>query len=80
MKKGIFRKGRVLGIIFLFVGAGVLSSVGSRTNSIVTNMGKTVFSDWPYDCDIIVPDDYETIQEATDAVSPDGCICVRNGT
>jgi len=30
--------------------------------------------------DIIVSDDYETIQEAIDAVSPDDCICVRNGT
>jgi len=34
----------------------------------------------PYKCDIIVPDDYDTIQEAIDAANQSDCIYVRSGT
>jgi parallel beta-helix repeat protein len=80
MKSNLLRKGLVFTTIVLIIGASIVPFVGSRTTNITTNVGKAVFSDWPCDPDIIVPDDYPTIQEAIDYAEPGFCIGVRAGT
>ena len=45
----------------------------------VNNLGKNSHIEWPYEPDIIVPDDYPTIQDAINAANESSCICVRNG-
>ena len=66
MSKDVFGKGIVLGIIILFVGAGVVPNIVGE---------ETYFGDT-----ITVPDDYPTIQEAVDAANSDDTVFVRNGT
>ena len=76
----VFRKYLVIGVIFLFVGANFLPSVSSISDNKAINSTKTMFSDWSYIPDIIVPDDYPTIQSAVDNANGGDCIAVRNGT
>jgi len=80
MQKSLVRKGLVVGIIVLFVGASGISLVGSRTININNTIGTTSISNWAYPPDIIVPDDFPTIQEAITAANQGECIGVRNGT
>lgn len=59
---------------------GRMNYFRSRNTNTITNSGNTVIYDGLYDPDIIVPDDYPTIQEAIDNAGPGFCIWVRSGT
>jgi parallel beta-helix repeat protein len=66
MTTGLYKKGMVLGIICLFLGAGVVPSIGENN---INGFGDT----------IIVPDDYPTLQEAIDNAKNGDTIQVRAG-
>lgn len=74
----ILGKYLVIGLIVLFIGASIVPIIESKTYN--KNNSQIIPLDWPCECDIIVPDDYPTIQEAINHASPGYCICVRNGT
>ena len=66
MNRNLCKKGMVLGMIFLFVGASVVPNI-SGNNPVFTDI-------------FIVPDDYPTIQDAIDNASDGDTIQVRSGT
>jgi len=75
------RKVLVIGIVLLFVGASAVSGI---SRSLIDNEKKkginTSSSEWRYPPNIIVPDDYPTIQEALDNAPQGSVIGVCNGT
>lgn len=79
MKKNWVKKANVLVIILLFVQTGISSAVGS-VNINLKKEEAASFSNWNYEPDIIVPDDYPTIQEGINNAEEGFCIGVRNGT
>lgn len=80
MKKRLVKKSWCFAIILLFVGASIMPLVGSRISNKSTVVGNVAFSEWAYEPDIIVPDDYPTIQEALDNANEDTIIGIRNNT
>jgi parallel beta-helix repeat protein len=81
MQNSLLRKGLVVGIILLFVVTIVVPGIsGSPINNEANNESNSLSSEWRYPPDIIVPDDYHTIQQAVDNASQGFCIGVRNGT
>jgi parallel beta-helix repeat protein len=90
MENKFFRRNLIIGIIILLIGASIVPVIGTKElnirssvkeSSIVkSNPEISLTSDWCRDCDIIVPDNFSTIQEAIDAANPGEYICVRNGT
>jgi parallel beta-helix repeat protein len=80
MEKNIMKNLLTISIILLFVGASVSPIVGSTVTKMKEINKATILSHWNYLPDIIVPDDYPTIQKAIDNASVGDCIAVRNGT
>lgn len=76
MRDRLVKKGLVIGIILLFVGANFIPIVVSLKNE-KDNISELSFSDWDYEPTIIVPDNYTTIQEAVYAAGPGDIIGVR---
>ena len=78
MKKYELRKGFVIGIIVLFVGASVVSGIGgslSLVNSKEDGKNRdTIYVNWDG------TGDYTTIQEGIDAANPGDTVFVFNGT
>ena len=77
MNKNLFWKSMVLTMAILFISAGYISSASK--NNHFDNLGKNSYIEWPYEPDIIVPDDYPSIQDAINVATEGSCICVRNG-
>ena len=71
MRKDFFRKGMVLGIIMLFVGAGVVPSISSDISSL--SAGNTLYVGGSG------AGNYTTIQSAIDAASSGDTVYVYNG-
>jgi parallel beta-helix repeat protein len=81
MEKKLFGKGLIVGIIVILIVILIGASIGSSINvSLINNRSNSLSSEWPYPPDIIVPDDYPTIQQAIDNASQGSYIGVRNGT
>lgn len=80
MKKDMFRKALVLGIIILFVGASITPIIGTKelnvifseaeTTLVKSNHRNTVFSDWCCECTIYVDDDWIGLPPCTEVYVP----------
>jgi hypothetical protein len=70
----------VLVITLLFVGTIVVPRISGIPVYNEEKKGNNSSSEWRYPPDIIVPDDYPTIQQAINNTTQGSCIGVRNGT
>jgi len=76
----IFRNYSIIWFFFFLIAILIISSGTSKFIYTTPTSNERSLYDWPCDPDIIVPDDFLTIQEAIDAANTSDCIGVRSGT